>query len=109
MSAQQNNFIWPFVTANFADNILLFDRAADFIWHAKTKAHLSRICRDGARKTHSILARNNRLRNFVQFPIKRIRVTVKQFAFASAHPKNRPCAAADSAVNYSRGAKIFLE
>src|SRR5207245_4777171 len=56
MRAENDNFIWLFIAADFAYNVLLFDRPANFVGHVEVHSHFSRIASHGPYTQHPVFA-----------------------------------------------------
>ena len=104
MPAHDKDYFGMLADANFADYVLLFDWPVDSVRHTEVYAHFPRVGRDGARQPHRVFPQYYGLRNAVDLPSERIRVAVRQQAFAGAHPQNRARSALQSPGNDVRRA-----
>ena len=88
MRAEDDNFIRLLVAADFADNVFLFDRPADFIGHVEARTQFPRISSDGTRKPQGVFARDDCLWDFVDLSIESVCMPVEQQPLPCAHPEN---------------------
>src|ERR1700752_13119 len=54
MCSEDDHFVRLFVAANFADNVLLFNRSANLVGAMNSYFHASRICGNRSRQIHSV-------------------------------------------------------
>ena len=109
MRAENDGFVGLFAAANFADDIFLFDGAADFVRHREAHANFAGVGGNGARQAHGVFARKDCLRNNVELAVASIGVPVQQQTFARAHPQNCGGAAFHGAIDDGRRLRILVE
>src|SRR6267154_2513280 len=88
MRAENYSFIGFLASADFTDDVFLFDGAADLVGHREARPYFAGIGGRCARQAHGIFASKNRLRNAFQLPISGVGVAIEQHSLARTHPEN---------------------
>src|SRR5260370_23250521 len=108
MRAENHYFVGLLVTTNFANDIVLLDRSANFVWHGYPHSHcLAR----GHEPCHmyGVFPRHYSLRVSVDFAIQLVAMPVEQQPFSCVHPQDCASAAFYCSRNDAWRPSIFAE
>src|SRR5437763_981298 len=86
MRGKNDGFVWLFVAANLADNILLFDRPTALIGHIEMDSHFPWVRCYSARQPHRIAPPEDVLPDLVNFSSQSIRVASLNHPLPRSHP-----------------------